>query len=142
MRRITARVQLDGKEMVMTFLTNNFEWAAATVADLYRSRWQIEVFFKQIKQTDFIGHSANAVRWQVWTALLLYVRLRSQAFLHGWAHSFTRLFTLVRALAWDRIDLPDLLDFYGTARARWRMRAQPEQSYLPGLAPFAMGQHP
>jgi len=146
MRRITARVELDGKEVVMTFLTNNFEWAPATIADLYRSRWQIEVFFKQIKQTlqlcDFIGHSANAVRWQVWTALLLYVLLRFQAFLHGWAHSFTRLFTLVRALTWDRIDLPNLLDFYGTATARWRMRAQPEQAYLPGLAPFAMGQHP
>ena len=75
-------------------------------------------------------------------ALLLYVLLRVQAFVNGWAHSFTRLFTLVRALTWDRIDLPNLLDFYGTARARWRIRAQPEQSYLPGLASFAMGQHP
>lgn len=146
MRRITARVELDGKEVVMTFFTNNFEWAATTVADLYRSRWQIEVFFKQIKQTlqlcDFIGHSANAVRWQVWTALLLYVLLRFHAFVHGWAHSFTRFFTLLRALTWDRLDLPDLLDFYGTAGERWRMRAQPEQSYLPGLASFTMGQHP
>ena len=47
------------------------------MADLYRCRWQIEVFFKQIKQSlqlcDFLGNSANAVRWQVWTALLLYV---------------------------------------------------------------------
>jgi len=39
MRRITARVELDGKEVVMTFLTNNFEWPPATIADLYRSRW-------------------------------------------------------------------------------------------------------
>ena len=42
----------------------------------YRNRWSIEAFFKQIKQTlqlaDFLGHSANAVRWQVWTALLVY----------------------------------------------------------------------
>jgi len=48
-----------------------------SVADLYRCRWQIEVFFKQIKQSlqlcDFLGNSVNAVRWQVWTALLLYV---------------------------------------------------------------------
>ena len=46
------------------------------MADLYRCRWQIEVFFKQIKQTlqlaDFLGHNANAVRWQVWMALLVY----------------------------------------------------------------------
>jgi len=49
MRRITAGVQLDGKEVMMTFLIHNFEGAPATGADLYRSRWQIEVFFKQIK---------------------------------------------------------------------------------------------
>src|SRR5208283_5299585 len=49
------------------FLTNNLEWSPRSVADLYRCRWQIEVFFKQIKQTlqlaDFLGHNANAVRW-------------------------------------------------------------------------------
>ena len=44
---------------------------------LYRCRWSIEVFFKELKQTlqlaDFLGHNANAVRWQVWTALLVYL---------------------------------------------------------------------
>jgi hypothetical protein len=142
MRRVTALVELDGKETEMEFLTNNFDWAPSTVADLYRCRWQIEVFFKQIKQTlqlcDFLGHNANAVRWQVWTALLLYVLLRFQAFLSEWPHSFTRLFTLIRGILWDRFHLQDLLDFYGTAGARWRMRARPEQAFLPGLA--AVGQ--
>jgi IS4 transposase len=74
MRRIAARVEVDGKEVVMEFLTNNLEWSAQSIADLYQARWQIEVFFKQIKQTlqlaDFLGTSANAVRWQIWTALL------------------------------------------------------------------------
>jgi hypothetical protein len=143
LRRVTALVEVDGQETVMEFLTNNFAWAPATVADLYRCRWQIEVFFKQIKQTlqlcDFLGNSANAVRWQVWTALLLYVLLRFQAFLHGWPHSFTRLFTLLRGVVWDRFDLAGLLDFYGTAGGAWRMRAQPEQEYLPGLALGAVG---
>lgn len=143
LRRVTALVELDGQETVMEFLTNHFEWAPATVADLYRCRWQIEVFFKQIKQTlqlcDFLGHNANAVRWQVWTALLLYVLLRFQAFLHDWPHSFTRLFTLIRGVLWDRFDLPELLDFYGTASEPWRMRAQPEQGYLPGFSPPIMG---
>ena len=143
LRRVTALVEVDGQETVMEFLTNNFAWAPATVADLYRCRWQIEVFFKQIKQTlqlcDFLGNSANAVRWQVWTALLLYVLLRFQAFLHGWPHSFTRLFTLLRGVVWDRFDLAGLLDFYGTAGGAWRMRAQPEQEYLPGFAPGPVG---
>ena len=77
MRRVRALVEVDGKEREMEFLTNNVSWSATSVADLYRCRWQIEVFFKQIKQSlqlcDFLGNSANAVRWQVWTALLLYV---------------------------------------------------------------------
>jgi hypothetical protein len=72
------------------------------VADLYRCRWQIEVFFKQIKQTlqlaDFLGHNANAVRWQVWMALLVYVLLRYLSYLSRWAHSFMRLFTILRAV--------------------------------------------
>src|SRR5207249_1857372 len=77
MRRIVALVEIDGKEREMVFLTNNLEWSPRSVADLYRCRWQIEVFFKQIKQTlqlaDFLGHNANAVRWQVWMALLVYL---------------------------------------------------------------------
>jgi hypothetical protein len=145
LRRVTALVELDGKEVEMEFLTNNFEWAPSTVADLYRCRWQIEVFFKQIKQTlqlcDFLGNSANAVRWQVWTALLLYVLLRFQAFLSEWPHSFTRLFALIRGVVWDRLHLPALLGFYGTAAGPWRMRAQPEYGFLPGLSPCTVGQH-
>ena len=81
MRRVRALVEVDGKEREMEFLTNNVSWSATSVADLYRCRWQIEVFFKQIKQSlqlcDFLGNSANAVRWQVLgTALLLYVLMR------------------------------------------------------------------
>src|SRR5207249_11778106 len=116
LRRIVARVEVDGKEVEMVFLTNNLEWSAGTIADLYRCRWQIEVFFKQIKQTlqlaDFLGHNANAVRWQVWIALLVYALLRYLSFVSKWAHSFTRLFTIVRAVLWSKIDLLDLLGSY------------------------------
>lgn len=137
LRRIVARVEVDGKEVEMVFLTNNVEWSAGTVADLYRCRWQIEVFFKQIKQTlqlaDFMGQSANAVRWQVWMALLVYVLLRFQAWVHGWVHSFTRLFCVVRVALWRRWDLPDLLQLYGTAGGHLRCLGQPEQAFLPHL---------
>jgi IS4 transposase len=51
MRRVRALVEVDGKEREMEFLTNNLQWSAASVAALYRCRWQIEVFFKQIKQS-------------------------------------------------------------------------------------------
>ena len=88
MRRVVALVEVDGKEVEMEFLTNNLEWSAQSIVELYRCRWQIEVFFKQIKQTlqlaDFLGTSANAVQWQVWTALLVY---GSSTFVMGINHS-------------------------------------------------------
>jgi IS4 transposase len=104
MRRVRALVEVDGKERETEFLTNNLQWSAGSVADLYRCRWQIEVFFKQIKQSlqlcDFLGNSANPVRWQVWTALLRYVLMRFLCVISSWNHSFTRLFTLLRAALW------------------------------------------
>jgi len=137
MRRVVALVEIDGVEREMVFLTNNLQWSPRSVADLYRCRWQIEVFFKQIKQTlqlaDFLGHNANAVRWQVWIALLVYVLLRYLSYLSKWAHSFTRLFTIVRAVLWSKIDLWDLLGRYGTAGGSFRNLARPEQAYFPGF---------
>jgi hypothetical protein len=137
MRRIVALVEVDGKEVEMVFLSNNLEWSAASIVELYRCRWQIEVFFKQIKQTlqlaDFLGTSANAVRWQVWTALLVYLLLRYLGFVSQWSHSFSRLFTLLRAALWKKWDALDLLRRYGTAGGQFRYLACPEQAYLPGM---------
>jgi hypothetical protein len=138
MRRVRALVEVDGEEREMEFLTNNLQWSPTSVADLYRCRWQIEVFFKQIKQSlqlcDFLGNSANAVRWQVWTALLLYVLMRFLCVMSSWSHSFTRLFTLLRATLWRKIDLWDLLRFCGTAGGHFRYLATPQSAYLPGFA--------
>jgi len=137
MRRVLAVVEIDGEQRQMSFLTNNLKWSPRSVADLYRCRWQIEVFFKQIKQTlqlaDFLGHNANAVRWQVWTALLTYVLLRYLSYLSRWAHSFTRLFTILRAALWGKYDLLKLLACYGTAGGSFRHLAQPQQAYFPGF---------
>ena len=138
LRRVVALVEVDGKEVEMTFLTNHLEWAAASVVALYKCRWQIEVFFKQIKQTlqlaDFLGNSARAVRWQVWTALLVYVLLRYLAAVSQWGHSLARLWAVTRAALWLRLDLRALLQSYGTAGGSFRMLGAPEQAYLPGLA--------
>ena len=61
----------------LVFLTNNFELPALTVAHLYRCRWQVELFFKWIKQNlrikAFYGNSVNAVKTQVWIAISVYV---------------------------------------------------------------------
>ncbi len=137
MRRIVAWVEVDGKERLMVFLTNQLTWSAESVVALYRCRWRIEVFFKQIKQTlqmaDFLGTSANAVRWQVWTALLVYLLLRYLAFLSNWSHSFSRLFTLVRTCLWRKWDLLKLLLRYGTAGGSFRYLGRPEQAFFPGF---------
>jgi len=137
MRRIVALVTVDGKTVQMVFLTNNMEWAASSICDLYQSRWAIEVFFKQIKQTlqicDFLGHSKQAIRWQLWSALLMYLLLRFEAWRSNWSHSFARIFTMIRGIVWDCFDLEKLLQFYGTASGSFRMCSQPQTAYLPGI---------
>lgn len=138
LRRVETIVQVDGKDKVMVFITNNSDWSPNSIAELYKARWSIEVFFKEIKQTlqiaDFLGYNENAVRWQIWTALLVYLLLRFIAQQSKWKHSFTRLFTMLRGVLWSALDMFSVLKCYGTARGT-RMRASPEQSYLPGLAP-------
>lgn len=143
LRRVVALVEVDGVEREMVFLTHNFQWAASTVAELYRCRWEIEVFFKEIQQTlqlaDCLGNSANAVRWQVWTALLVHVLLRYQSFLSRWGSSFLRLWAVVRSCLWMKLDLLALLKSYGTAGGDFRLLGQPEQAYLPGFRAGAVG---
>ena len=82
------------RSRTLIFLTNNFELQALQIAQLYKSRWQVELFFKWIKQhlriKAFVGTSANAVKTQIWAAIATYVlvaiikkRLNVQASLHA-----------------------------------------------------------
>jgi transposase len=75
LRRVKYTEPETGKTYV--FLTNNFELAPQVIADLYKSRWQVELFFKWIKQhlriKAFYGTSENAVKTQIWTAISVYV---------------------------------------------------------------------
>jgi len=68
------------------------------------------------------------------TALLLYVLMRFLCVMSSWSHSFTRLFTLLRAALWRKIDLWDLLRFCGTAGGHFRYLATPQHAYFPGFA--------
>lgn len=139
LRLVEAIVEVNNEPRQMAFITNNMQWAASSICDLYKSRWSIEVFFKEIKQTlqmaDFMGYSENAVRWQIWIALLVYVMLRFVAWQSRWEHSFTRLFTVTRGVLWSYMDIFAVLACCGTARGTPRLRAAPEQCYLPGFAP-------
>ena len=76
-RRVRAIVEVGGEKREMTFLTNNTKWAASTICEPYKAQWEIEVFFKERKQTlrltDFIGTDENSVKWQIWTGLLTHL---------------------------------------------------------------------
>jgi len=121
LRRVTAMVEVDGKDMTMSFLTNNMSWSPRTITELYRSRWSIEIFFKEIKQTlqlsDFVGYNDKAVKWQVWIGLLAHLLLRFLTYASEWKLSFSRLVGTVRSAVWMKIDLIDFLRRYGTAGA-------------------------
>jgi len=75
LRRVTYRDPADGK--VLVFLTNNFDLPAIIIAQLYKCRWQVELFFKWIKQNlrikHFFGTTDNALKTQVWIAICVYV---------------------------------------------------------------------
>ena len=95
----------------------------------------VEVFFKEIKQTlqlaDFLGYNENAVRWQVWTALLVYLLLRFVAWLHKWRHQFSRLFALARAVLRNYFRLSSVIECCDTPRERHKhaIRGSPETAY-------------
>ena len=134
LRLVTAEVEIKGKMMQMTFITNNLEWSAFTICQLYQYRWGVEVFFKEIKQTfqlaDFLGYNENAVRWQIWTALLTYLP-RFVAWYSKRRHPFSRLFTLVRAVLWNFFRLASLIECCDTVRERRKraIRGSPETVY-------------
>lgn len=136
-RRVQAIVEVNGEKRVMTFLTNNTKWAASTVCELYRARWEIEVFFKELKQTlqlaDFIGTNENAVKWQIWTGLLTHLLLHYLKFLSGWNKAFSRLVGIVRSAVWMDLDIVETLRLYGMASPPHRPRPHCIQQYLAGF---------
>lgn len=81
LRRI--EVWVEEKQETMVFLTNDLKLAASTIAAIYKERWQIELFFKALKQSlkikTFVGTTENATHEQIWTALLMlkYLQLKS-----------------------------------------------------------------
>lgn len=110
LRRIRYR---DAEGRTLVFLTNNLALSAPTICELYRQRWQVELFFKWIKQhlriKRFFGHSENAVKTQIWTAVATYVlvaivrkRLELSLSLHG-------MLQILSVTPFERIPLIQLL---------------------------------
>ena len=111
LRLITYHDKETNKEL--TFLTNNFTLAAQTIADLYRARWQIELFFKWIKQNlkikTFLGTSHNAVMTQIWTAMIYYLLLSFIKFQTKYSYSLQELTRIIKELLMENVSLIETL---------------------------------
>ncbi|MBC8550017.1 MAG: IS4 family transposase [Candidatus Brocadiales bacterium] len=111
LRRIVYKEPATGKRYV--FLSNNFKLAAKTIADIYKARWQVELFFKWIKQNlkikSFIGTSKNAVLTQIWIALCLYLLLSYLKFTFGLKKSMQQMLRLLHMNLFEKRDLLALL---------------------------------
>jgi hypothetical protein len=99
-RRLRRIVVRDTKGNVIVLLTNHLKLSATTLAEIYRNRWQIEVFFRHIKQQlrikAFVGHSPNAVAVQIWTALLAWTLLEIMKFQSTFGWTWCRLCAMLR----------------------------------------------
>jgi hypothetical protein len=96
-------------EQVIEVITNQMSWTANTISELYKSRWQIEIFFREIKQLlhikSFIGTTENAVMIQIWTALITILVLKALKALAKYAWHLSNLVAFLRLNLFVKIDL-------------------------------------
>ena len=94
-------------------MTNNLKLAAVTIAGIYKSRWDIEIFFRWIKQElkikSFLGTSKFAVLTQVWVAMCYYLLLTYIKFQTKYWHSITELSRMIKEVLMERRNLVDIL---------------------------------
>jgi len=97
---------------LLTFLSNNFKLSATTIADLYRNRWQIELFFKWIKQhlkiQKFWGQNENAVKTQIWIAIATYVIVIIVKKKYNLTHTMYEILQLISISPLERISLKEV----------------------------------
>lgn len=98
LRRV--EIWLEEKQDTLAFITNDLKLAASTIAAIYKDRWQIELFFKALKQSlrikAFIGTSENAVQTQIWTALIAMLLVRFLQLRSTWNWGLSNLVALLR----------------------------------------------
>ena len=104
----------DEQEREIVLLTNHLDFGATTIADIYKDRWEIELFFKALKQNlkvkTFVGTSENALRIQIWTAMIALLLLKWMHFLSQASWSFSNLASLLRLNLFTYRDLREWLN--------------------------------
>jgi hypothetical protein len=112
LRRIA--VWNDEHKITIELISNNLKWSANTISELYKARWQIEIFFREIKQLlhikSFIGTSENAVKIQIWTAMICILMLKYLKAISKYPWHLSNLVGFIRLNTFVKIDLQTWLD--------------------------------
>jgi len=118
----------------LQFLTNNFALSATTIAAIYKSRWQIELFFKWIKQNlkikSFLGTSKNAVMTQIWIAMCYYLLLTYIKYQTRFRYHLIELSRMVRETLLDRVVLIDILSLNSQTVFKLRKADNPQLQFF------------
>jgi hypothetical protein len=129
LRRVSFRDPEDGK--VLVFLTNNFDLPALVIAQLYKLRWRVELFFKWIKQNlrikHFFGTSDNAVKTQVWIAVCVYVLVAILRKELGLELSLSQMLQILSVNVFEQVPLAEL---FAKAESQYQPAALPNQLML------------
>ena len=111
-RRLAVYDEKNNK--LIELITNNLTWTASTIAELYKQRWMVEIFFKELKQhlkiKSFIGTNQNAMWIQIWTALITLLLLRYLKEIAKYCWSLSNLIAFLRMNLFVKITLTDWLD--------------------------------
>jgi len=104
----------DENKQVIEVITNQKTWTANTISELYKSRWQVEIFFRNIKQLlhikSFVGTSENAVMIQIWTALITILVLKALKAMAKYGWYLSNLVAFIRLNLFVKINLQQWLD--------------------------------
>lgn len=127
LRRVAVWDEDNGQ--VIELITNQMSWTANTISELYKSRWQIEIFFREIKQLlhikSFIGTSQNAVMIQIWTALITILLLKFLKSLAKYGWQLSNLVAFIRLNLFVKIDLHQWLNKpFGELKTRGKPQIQ------------------
>lgn len=144
LRRVGYRDAETGKYYV--FLTNNLALSPRTIADIYKARWQVELFFNWIKQNlrikSFLGTSRNAVLTQIWIAMCVHLLLAHLEFSNRLKWTLSEILRLLQLNLFERRPLDDRLQPQGTRRARETINCNSPCPEVCGTAVYMLREPP
>ncbi|MCK4678572.1 MAG: IS4 family transposase [Bacteroidales bacterium] len=121
----------DKNKQTIELITNQMKWSCNTIAELYKSRWEVEIFFREIKQLlhikSFIGTSENAVMIQIWTALITILVLKALKAMAKYNWHLSNLVAFIRLNLFVKIDLQRWID------RLFEENYDPPQNYIQGV---------